>query len=64
MKTYDVVCPICGTINKDLYLEDTEGWMECQNCEHLVPAKLALLMTKLPQHDDKHIPLLHIKAKA
>ena len=22
---YDVVCPICGTINRGLYLEDSDG---------------------------------------
>lgn len=30
--TYDVVCPICGRINRSLYLEKTEGWMECEYC--------------------------------
>ena len=28
--TYDVACPICGRINHSLYLEETEGWMECE----------------------------------
>ncbi len=32
MKTYDVTCPICGTINHNLYLEETQGWMVCENC--------------------------------
>ena len=30
--TYDVACPICGRINRSLYLEETEGWMECECC--------------------------------
>lgn len=30
--TYDVVCPVCGRINRSLYLEETEGWMECEYC--------------------------------
>ena len=30
--TYDVACPICGRINRSLYLEETEGWMECEYC--------------------------------
>ena len=30
--TYDVVCPICGKINRSLYLEETNGWMECEHC--------------------------------
>ena len=30
--TYDVTCPICGRINRSLYLEETGGWMECECC--------------------------------
>ena len=30
--TYDVACPICGRVNRRLYLEETEGWMECEYC--------------------------------
>lgn len=32
MNTYDVTCPVCGTVNHNLYLEETDGWMECENC--------------------------------
>ena len=32
MKTYDVKCPNCGHMNRNLYLEDSEGWMECESC--------------------------------
>lgn len=32
MKQYDVMCPVCGTVNKGLYLEETNGWMICEHC--------------------------------
>ncbi len=32
MKMIDVKCPVCGTVNHNLYLEETEGWMECECC--------------------------------
>ena len=32
MKTINVKCPVCGTVNHNLYLEETEGWMECECC--------------------------------
>ena len=35
MKTYDVNCPCCGHRNMDLYLEETEGFMECEKCGEL-----------------------------
>ena len=36
MKAYDIKCPICGTVNKQLYLEETNGWMECEHCKHTI----------------------------
>ena len=35
MKTYDVTCPCCGHRNTGLYLEETEGFMECEKCGEL-----------------------------
>ena len=32
MKTYDVRCPYCGKLNRSVYLEETNGWMECIFC--------------------------------
>ncbi len=31
-----MTCPICGTLNKGLYLEETDGWMECGHCHSVV----------------------------
>lgn len=36
METYDVRCPICGELNHNLYLEETDGWMECEHCHQAV----------------------------
>jgi len=32
LKTYNVTCPKCKTENKDLYLDETEGWFICECC--------------------------------
>ena len=32
MKLYDMECPVCGMLNRNLYLDETEGWMECEHC--------------------------------
>ena len=32
MEHFDVKCPICGTVNKDLYLNETEGRYICECC--------------------------------
>lgn len=32
MEQHDVKCPNCGTMNKGLYLEETNGWMICEHC--------------------------------
>lgn len=36
MNAYDVVCPICGTLNHSLFLEEADGLMECENCANLI----------------------------
>ena len=35
MKHYDVKCPVCGHKNLHLYLEETNGWMECECCKSI-----------------------------
>ena len=35
MKGYTVKCPICGTLNKSLFLEETDGTYECEWCGHI-----------------------------
>ena len=32
MRTYEKICPICGVLNRRLYLEETGGVMECVRC--------------------------------
>jgi len=32
----DVKCPICGTVNRSLDLDETDGWMECEHCHNAV----------------------------
>ena len=44
MSQYDIRCPTYGTINSELNLEETEGWMECDHClqnvnAHLLPSE-------------------------
>lgn len=29
---YDAKCPVCGKLNKDMYLEETEGRFVCDKC--------------------------------
>ena len=32
MKAYDIKCPVCGTVNHSLFLQETDGWLECESC--------------------------------
>ena len=32
MKQYDVKCPVCGAMNRGLFMEETGGWMACDCC--------------------------------
>ena len=58
MNAHDVVCPICGTVNYKLLLEETDGWMECENCGTLtkfpwkpqVQEAISVLITRKHSH--------------
>lgn len=55
METYDVRCPICGTINHDLYLEETGGWMECDHCHQAVQILEHTPMKKIPVYTGRQL---------
>ena len=59
--TYDVACPVCGRINRSLYLEETEGWMECEYCGNSTQDMSFQKMVKIPvirmQQLSKMMPL-------
>ena len=50
MNLYSAVCPICGKINQNLLLEETEGTMECDNC--------GIVVDVLGMDDGKAVPVL------
>ena len=54
MKQYDITCPICGTLNKGLYLEETDGWMICEHCQSEV------MDTNYARNHTVTIPLLRL----
>jgi len=47
MKRFDVKCPFRGKVNHDLFLEETQGWMECSNCRSDVRVKQRMLLRNL-----------------
>ena len=48
MKTFNVICPVCGHLNRNLILEETDGWMECEKCEQLTRSMKTEKMVKIP----------------
>ena len=48
MITTDVKCPMCGKINHNLYLEETDGWMECERCGNLIKDIAYMKKVRLP----------------
>lgn len=32
MERKDVECPLCGYINRGVDLDETDGWVECEQC--------------------------------
>ena len=65
MKSYDLRCPICGTVNRGLYLEETDGWMECEKCgnvtqsmEHRQTVLIPLIFRDQSRSDNKQVDRL------
>ncbi len=65
MKSYELRCPICGTVNRGLYLEETDGWMECEKCgnvtqsmEHRQTVLIPLYLMKQSRCDNKQVDRL------
>ena len=52
LKPTDVECPICGAVNKSLYLDETDGWMECESCGSVVQIRKLI--------KEKQVPLYHV----
>lgn len=47
MERYDVKCPICETLNRNLDLEDSKGWMECEKCKTAIKVFSAIPKDKI-----------------
>ena len=45
MERSNVKCPVCGHMNEGVDLEETEGWVECSQCEVVFMAR----------HDSQHL---------
>lgn len=58
MKGYNVVCPICGTLNKNLNLEETDGWMECEKCKTAVGVPHYMHKVKVPVYTPEQLALM------
>jgi len=61
MKSYDLRCPICGAVNRGLYLEETDGWMECEKCgnvtqsmEHRQTVLIPLILKTQSRSDNNY----------
>ena len=60
MKSYDLRCPVCEAVNRGLYLEETDGWMECEKCgnvtqstEHRQTVLIPLIVRTQSRNDNQ-----------
>ncbi len=63
MNNVDEKCPICGTVNRSLDLEETDGWMECENCGNAVQILKYVKTRRIPSYQMNEcqvlVPLTH-----
>lgn len=63
MSNVDEKCPICGAVNRSLDLEETDGWMECENCGNAVQILKYVKTRRIPRYQRNEcqvlVPLTH-----
>ena len=52
-KLYDAICPHCGKLNRNLYLRETGGTMECESCMEVVKLTKKDILPHTTQHKAK-----------
>lgn len=55
LKVYSEKCPICGKMNDNLYLEETDGWMECEYCHSATQILKYRKTVKIPLFDESKL---------
>ena len=58
MKRYNAICPACKAKNKDLFLEETDGWMVCEKCGRQVKVMEFIKSVKLPVYTMEQVSVL------
>lgn len=58
MNAVDVVCPRCGTVNKSLDLEETDGWMECASCGEVSQHMKYVKTRRVPLYQKDKVQIL------
>ena len=64
MKQYDAKCPLCGTLNRGLYLDETDGWMECEHCHETARVQEYTTLKRIPVFNMGRIAVNRVTASA
>ena len=54
MKPVNINCPICGAVNRDVDLQETDGQMECEVC-HAISRVISLKPMKVISYNEGKI---------
>lgn len=57
---YDAKCPVCGKLNKDMYLEETEGRFVCDKCGSEIEIPRFKKPKRIPIYDSRTLVALII----
>ena len=56
MSKINVICPVCGCVNKNVDLDETEGWAECCKRETVFMAMPVIQLFCKPKPDFFALP--------
>lgn len=55
MQEHKAKCPKCQKLNEHLYLEETNGWMICDNCGEASQVMEFATVVKIPVYTGKQL---------
>ena len=58
MSAVDVKCPVCGTINKSVNLEETDGWMDGESCGEVTQQMKYVMTRRVPLYEMNEVKVL------
>ena len=59
MRLQNIPCPVCSSLNRDVDLIESDGWMECEECK-TVSRMVSLRPLRVIPREDERKPVFRL----